>query len=466
MAGRIASGTVSMVMLACAAMSAVSPAQTLTTLVGFNETNGANPGYMSLVQGLDGSFYGTTSSGGANLYDGTIFKVTPEGTLTTLFSFTYTDGANPYAGLVQTMDGCFYGTSYGGGTGPNYNCPNGCGTIFALAAGDALTTLDNFSFGNGAGPQAGLVHARDGNFYGTTVEGGSIGYGTVFKITPDGSLTTLYSFYAPSDGQYPYGSLVQATDGSFYGTTSDGGSYLAGTIFKITPAGSLTTLHHFDRTNGSIPWAGLIQASDGNLYGTTFAGGAHNYGTVFKIAPAGTLTTLHSFDILDGAYPYAALVQASDGNFYGTTGLGGASHKGTVFKITPAGALTTLYRFNSTDGAIPTGALVQGTDGNFYGTTSHGGANNLGTVFRLSAGLCPFVRTLPISGKVGAPVQILGTDLSNAARVTFNGASAVFTVLSPSLIAATVPSGATTGAVQVVTTSGTLASNVAFHVRP
>jgi uncharacterized repeat protein (TIGR03803 family) len=180
---------------------------------------------------------------------------------------------------------------------------------------------------------------------------------------------TLYAFNS-IDGAYPNG-LVQATDGNFYGTTSEGGYSGYGNVFKITPEGVLTTLHDFDFTDGAEP-NGLVQATDGNFYGTTSEGGAQSSanclegcGTVFKITPEGALTTLHKFDFTDGAFPSAALVQATDGNFYGTTGGGGVNRYGTVFKITPEGALTTLHRFDGTDGAFPSAALVQATDGNF-----------------------------------------------------------------------------------------------------
>jgi uncharacterized repeat protein (TIGR03803 family) len=270
--------------------------------------------------------------------------------------------------------------------------------------------------------------------------------------------------------------LVQGINGDFYGTTSYGGASKAckhgcGTVFKMTPSGTLTTLHNFNSTNGADPMAGLVQGTDGNFYGTSYAGGAKGIcpdptgcGTVFKMTPSGTLTTLHSFAGSDGAYPYAGLVQATDGNFYGTT-FGGGSCGGTIFTITPGGTLTTLYTFTcGTDGWYPNGGLVQGTDGAFYGTTSEADPVG-GTVFSVSVGLGPFVRAQPTSGKVGTAVEILGTNLTGATSVTFNGAAATFTVNSSgAAISTTVPTGATTGTVQVVTPDGTLSSNVAFRV--
>jgi uncharacterized repeat protein (TIGR03803 family) len=231
-------------------------------------------------------------------------------------------------------------------------------------------------------------------------------------------------------------------------------------------------LHRFDGTDGSQSYAALVQGTDGNFYGTTGNGGTNKQGTVFKITPSGTLETLHSFDGADGSYPYAALVQGTDGNLYGTTHEGGANDInylcplgcGTIFKITPSGTLTTLYSFcsqaNCTDGTLPGAGLVQDTDGAFYGTTE-----SPSTVYSLSMGLGPFVETQPPSGKVGAAVKILGTSLTGSTSVTFNGTAATFAVVSASEITTTVPTGATTGTVQVVTPGGTLSSNVPFRVK-
>jgi uncharacterized repeat protein (TIGR03803 family) len=462
----------------CAMKTIALPAQTFTTLHSFDGTDGAGPA--GLVQGTSGDLYGTTGAGGAGANaDGTIFKITPSGRLTTLYTFCSqggcTNGYSPRAGLAQARNGDFYGsTDYGGTHGP--------GTIFKITPSGTLTTLYSFCAQSGCPdggyPIGGLVQATNGNLYGTTSGGGA--GGTIFKITPSSTLTTLYNFCSQSgctDGDFPVAGLVQATNGDLYGTTEWGGANdtcptlpvlppSCGTVFKITPSGTLTTLHSFDGPDGANPEAGLVQAASGDLYGSTVGGGADGFGTVFRINPSGALTTLHSFDGTDGAYPYAGLVQATDGDFYGTTAAGGsgASSYGTVFKMTPSGTLTTLHRFSDSDGAGLYAGLVQATNGDFYGTTSGGGANGDGTVFSLSVGLGPFVETRPTSGKAGAAVEILGTDLTGATSVAFNGTAAAFKVLSPSLIAAAVPAGATTGTVQVITTGGTLSSNVPFQV--
>jgi uncharacterized repeat protein (TIGR03803 family) len=460
------------VLLLCAATAIASPAKiTFTTLLSFAGSNGANPEFMSLVQGTDGNFYGTTRSGGANGL-GTVFKITRGGTLTVLHSFAGADGEEPYGGLVQATDGNFYGTTFYGGTGAN-----GLGTVFKITAGGTLTTLYNFCFqtscADGDNPNAGLVQGSDGNLYGTTQAGGGVNdSGTVFKITPSGTLTTLYSFCSQGgvciDGAYPSAVLLQATDGRFYGTTAQGGSNGLGTVFKISAGGTLTTLHSFNGTDGDFPATALVQATNGKFYGTTGGGGAATYGTVFKMTPGGALTTLYSFcsntNCTDGANPQAGLIQATDGNIYGTTYDGGANNDGTVFKITAGGTLTTLHSFAGTDGSNPDGGLLQATNGTFYGTANLAGANSDGTVFSLAAGLGPFVETRPTSGKVGAKVIILGTNLTGATNVTFNGTAATFKVVSKSEIKTTVPTGATTGTVEVKTPKKTLKSSVAFRV--
>ncbi len=441
-------------------------AQTFTTLYSFNCTDGFSYSYAGLVQATDGNLYGTTPYCGSSSPEyGTVFKITTSGMLTTLDSFDGTDGYRPQAGLVQATDGNLYGTTAYGGA-------NGFGTVFKTTTSGTLTTLHSFDSPNGtdgAYPYAGLVRATDGNLYGTTYEGGTNGFGTVFKITRGGTLTTLHSFGPPdgTDDAYPQAGLVQATNGNFYGTTSGNGFATNGygTVFKITPSGTLTTLHSFaGNPDGQDPTAGLVQATDGNLYGTTFEGGANLYGTVFKITPSGTLTTLHSFDSTDGAYPQAGLVQATDGNLYGTTLGGGANALGTIFKITRSGTLTTLHSFVSPDGN-PFAGLIQATDGNLYGTTL--GENDDGTVFSLSIGLKAFLEIQSTSGKEGAKVGMLGQGFSSSSVVKFGGTKATTISLSgTTYITATVPAGALTGSVTVATGSTTLTSTKNFNVTP
>ena len=378
---RAASASVFVAVLLPAVITARSAqAQTFTTVKSFDYADGAYP-TAALVQATDGNLYGTTFTGGlwqCNIGGcGTVFKITRSGTLTTLHNFSGGDGATPYAGLVQATDGNLYGTSSGA------YAPGSYGTVFEITPSGTLTTLHSFNSTDGAFPFAGLVQATNGNFYGTTSSGGANGYGTVFEITPSGTLTTLHNFDS-TDGATSYGALVQATDGDFYGTTFAGGGSGCGgtgcgTVFKITASGTLTTLHTFVGEDGANSYAGLIQATDGNFYGTTSGTYAPGNGTVFKITPSGALTTLHSFDGADGSLPYAGLIQATDGELYGTTPYsGGYACCGSVFKITLSGTLTSVYnsfctKVNCSDGAEPLAGLVQTTGGSFYGTTGFGG---------------------------------------------------------------------------------------------
>ena len=463
--------------------------RTFRSLASFNGTNGDYPQYGSVLQGFDGNFYGTTYEGGVSTHCffregcGIVFKITPRGKLSTVYNFcalpNCADGANPVAGLVQTSDGNLYGRAFDGGA-------TGLGTVFKITAQGKLTTIYTFCAQgppcpNGSGPLGGLMQATDGNFYGTTQSGGAYFGGTVFKITPQGKLTTLHGFRNRGDGLQPMGVLVQATDGNFYGTTSNGGvgsncynynENYCGTVFKITRNGKLTTLYTFCRqlncADGASPWAGVIQANDGNFYGTTSEGGTPNEGTVFRMTPAGKLTTLHTFctqgNCPDGGGPIAALVQATDGGLYSTTSGGGPLGYGTVFKITPGGTLNTLFSFDSTNGCCPYAGLTQSTNGMFYSTTAGGGAANEGTIFSFAVGLRPFVEMEPASGKVGAAVVILGNDLTSASSVSFNGTAATFAIVSSTEIKTTVPNGATTGFVMVMTPKKTLKSNMVFRV--
>jgi uncharacterized repeat protein (TIGR03803 family) len=470
--------------------------QTFTTVLSFDYADGATP-LGGLAQGLSGNLYGVTDYGGAN-GSGTIFKVTPGGTVTTLYSFcpqqSCPDGDKP-SGLVQATNGNFYGTTYSGGA-------YGSGTVFTITPAGVLTTLYSFCANvlndvctDGNNPIGGVIQATNGDFYGTTLGGGAHDGGTVFKITPSGALTTLYSFCLLNlcaDGAYPEAGLVQATNGNLYGTTSNGGANgPLGTVFEITPAGGLTTIYSFCKetncADGDTPTAAMIQGSNGNLYGTTDWGGANansqycyvlyggGCGTIFEITLGGALTTLYSFcsqaGCADGYDPNTPLVQATNGNLYGTTTDGGAAQEGEIFEITPAGALTVEYSFCTQGGGCPNGSypyagLVQDTNGELYGEAQDGGSGSVGTVFSFSVGLGPFIEARPGAGKVGAAVSILGTNLAGATTVTFNGTGATFNVISSSEIATTVPDGATSGKIKVVTPSRTLSSNAPFHVLP
>jgi len=444
-------------------LSTTGNAQTFVDLVDFDSANGANPQFLALAQGTDGNYYGNTTLGGA-FNQGSIFQLKPDGGLTTIYSFSAgDDGALPHGTLLLHTDGNFYGTT-------EYDGSNHYGTVFKVTQAGQLTTLYSFSGPDGNGPQDGLIHGTDGYLYGVTQLGGAHDGGTVFKISPSGVFINLHDFNPASEGANPLGALLQATDGSFYGTTQFGGVHNLGTIFRITLRGKLTTIYEFSGPDGSEPFSQLIQAVDGNLYGTTNVGGAYNGGTVFRLSRSGRLSTIYSFcalqDCADGAFPIGALIQATDLNLYGTCAnlIHGLYAHGSVFSLTPGGVLKTLHSFDIKDGADPHGGLLQATSGTFYGNTFVGGAHNLGTLFSLEVGLGPFV-TLPLNyGKVGQPRGILGQGFTGTTSVFFDAVAAKFQVKSDTLLVATVPPGAASGGVTVVTPNGTLFSNRPFVV--
>jgi uncharacterized repeat protein (TIGR03803 family) len=465
------------VMTAVLFCAAAAQAQTFTPLADFSTSVGGGPG-APLIQGLDGNFYGNAGDSGIGGH-GAVYVATSSGTLTDLFSFckdkTCPTGANPYLSLLQVSNGDFFGFTVGAPiNGISY------GTLFRLSPSGVINNLYNFcatTCTDGENPRTNLIQARSGDLYGTTNAGGtSHNAGTIFKLTTSGTLTTVYDFCQLTnctDGSSPFGfgSLIQATDGNLYGTTRTGGKGL-GTIYQLSPSGTFKTIYKFCKTGGCLDGAnpnGLVEGLDGNFYGTTTSGGANGYGEVFKVTRYGGLTVLYSFcsqtGCSDGNGP-TGLLLGSDGNFYGTTaniGSNGAVPN-TIFQVTPAGAHTVLY---STDVDTESSVLsvMQSTDGNFYGTNSRGGANSMGTFFKLSTGLSPFVRALRPYGHIGQTAYILGTGLTGSTSVTFNGTAATtFTVVSDSEITAVIPTGATTGPLQVVTPGGTLSSTVKFQV--
>jgi uncharacterized repeat protein (TIGR03803 family) len=458
--------------LLCMATATSLPAQ---TIISFNGNDGSNPP-SAPVQAANGALYGVAS--GLGVYgEGSIYKITRTG-LMTLYSFCpesgCPDGGIPVGGLVQAANGDLYGTTQGYQTLMNPLDAN----IFKITPSGSFATVHYLDpTTEGAGIAGTLIQAANGDLYGTASEGGTHNGGTVFKVTPAGMFTVLYNFCSRTgctDGYKPSGGLVQGPSGDLYGTTYNGGSTQVthgsgmgfGTIFRITPAGNLTTLYRFclqvDCPDGSGPLGSLVQAADGNFYGVTQTGGNAGNGTVFKITPGGALTTLYRFSLPEGELPNT-LIQGSDGNLYGTTGFGGAGDYGTVFQITLDGTLTSL--FNGTPGTGLLNGLGQDTNGDFLVSAQAGGTYGDGTIVILNEGLGPFVNTLPAFGEAGSAIRILGTGLMGATSVTFNGAVAVFDVVSDSEITTTVPAGATSGTVQVVTPGGPLSSNAPFWLR-
>jgi uncharacterized repeat protein (TIGR03803 family) len=438
----------------------------------------------SVVRDKAGNLYGTTSGGGtANC--GTVFRITTDGVLTSLYSFHDCppgaigcfSGVDPSSALLLVPSGEFLGVTTGSGP-PKYD-----GMVYRVAPSGLHAPLYTFCSqllcADGWLAQGALVPTNHG-LMGTTSLGGNLDNGTIYAITLAGTLTTydICTQTGCPNGTDP-STLVQATNGILYGVASQGGSGNGGTVFQMTHDGTITTLYSFcSMTNcadGEDP-IDLIQANDGNLYGVTYSGGSGRAGTVFRLTPGGTFTVLYSFcsqpGCVDGANPNG-VSQATDGNLYGTVQYGGTCLKacGTIFQLTLSGTLTTLHSFDGSDdgsdGYLPEGKLVQHTDGNLYGTAAAGGDSSNGTVFRLSTGLPPFVEAVLYSGKVGSEVAILGQGLTGATAVAFNGIEASYTGISDTELTAIVPSGATTGFITVTTASGTkLESNLQFSVLP
>jgi uncharacterized repeat protein (TIGR03803 family) len=338
------------------------------------------------------------------------------------------DGYDPEGNLVQASDGNFYGMTLFGGA-------NGYGTVVRITpAGneEILYSFGTVASGDGQVPHGGtLIQASDGNLYGTTTDGGANKSGTVFRISLGGTESVVWSFGSDTsgDGTSPIGSLIQGSDGALYGMTPTGGKYGAGAVVRITPAGSEEVLCSFDGTpgDGRSPSGALVQASDGNFYAMTGYGGAYDHGAVVRITPAGDEAVIYSFGSNpgDGSFPAGTLIQGSDGNLYGLTPSGGAKGNGAVIRITPAGTESVLYSFgtNGNDGLSPNGSLVQAGDGNFYGMSEYGGANGAGAVFRITpAGNASTVYSFAPGGDGTRPLTSLiqGSD-SNLYGVTLQG---------------------------------------------
>ncbi|HVM60721.1 MAG TPA: choice-of-anchor tandem repeat GloVer-containing protein [Verrucomicrobiae bacterium] len=378
-----------MMILALTAGVVGTNGQTLTTLYSFCGTtdnffcaDGSFPGH--LIQGTDGNFYGTTSSGGTNDH-GTIFKITSQGTLTTIYQFSSTSGIG--SDLSLELGGLFYGTSLTGGT-------NHQGSIFTVTTAGTLTTLYQFSGTNGIADGTGPVRLMQVNgttLIGSTILGGTNNDGTVFKITTGGVLTTLHEFSGTNgvaDGAEP--ELTVQNGPEFIGSTFLGGTGNTGTVFEITAAGAFNTIHQFTPAEGGIPIVTVVNGN--NFIGTTTAGGSNGFGTAFEMTSAGTVTTFYEFsgsnDVMDGSSPGLSPIQDHSGAYYGLTQDGGTNGSGLAFTLTTSGILTPVYEFcslaNCLDGSSPSG-LDTLVGGDFYGTTGGGGANNAGTIFKLAA---------------------------------------------------------------------------------
>ena len=471
----------------------ITPTGTLTLIHGFSGADGIFPaGGLSL--GTDGNFYGTTSGGG--FAPGTIFKMTAGGTLSTLYNFTNgTDGQSPTAPPIQGLDGNFYGTASNGNQGNgNY------GTVYKFTPSGTFTTLHIFDFTTGAGPFAPLMQGTDGNFYGTTETGNPSNEGNVFRISSSGKFKALFNFDA-THGANPFAPLIQGKDGNFYGTAKTGAAHSLGAVFKITRSGKITVLYSFAGTgDGAEPVGGLVQATDGNFYGTTQQDTANSgCGTIFRISPTGTFTTLFTFpnDGSMGCNPQVTLAQHTSGVVYGdTVGGGTGNNNHGVFYSLNAG-LQPFVSFLPASGKV--GDTIEFLGQGFTGTTavSFSGAAatfqvvsdtyltatvpsgaKTGTVSVTTPGgkltskakflVTPQITSFaPTSGPVGTVVTISGMSLIQTTKVTFGGVKATsFMSNSDIQVTATVPTGAKTGKIGITTPGGIATSAATFTVTP
>ena len=459
------SGIVAVIMFSYLAVVSAN-AQTYVDLHDFNcAIEGCGPTYVSLLaQGRDGNLYGTASFGGA-LGFGTVFKITPTGTMTTLYTFNGTDGLYPYGGLVLGTDGDFYGTTQSNLVGRLSES----GTLFKITPNGVLTTLHYFAGGltDGSGPLTSPTLGNDGNFYGVTGVGEGTNTGISYEYSALSGYTILSTLTNSLPGSAFWAPLLQGMDGNFYSTTYAGGSNGSGTVYSMSSAGVINVIYNFDTTHGGWGYAPLVQDSKGFLYGTEAQGGTLGGGVVFKVTTNGSLKALYNFVnqcSSVGCVPVGGLVLGTDGNLYGSTYRGGPNNDGVLFKITKSGAYTQLVALNGTDGAGLVGTAMQHTNGKMYGIASTGGAYGGGVVYSLDVGMHPFIALLTNAGKIGTSVCVLGQGLKTTKSVLFNGTAATFRVVSNSYLTAVVPSGATTGFLTVTTTTTKFKSNREFIV--
>jgi uncharacterized repeat protein (TIGR03803 family) len=491
----------------CGTVFNIAPSGALSVVYSFNDTSGsAFEAFSGLTLATDGTFYGTALNGGQfNL--GTVFKITASGVPTTLYNFgtcvnPCLEGTFPKSPPVQGTDGNFYGTT------PTRTDGTNGGVVYKITSAGKFTTLYSFDGTAGYNPNAPLMQGSDGNFYGTTTLGGktvsttcvvrssSPTCGTVFKMTPAGKVTFIYEF-DKTHGAGPIGPVIQGTDGNFYGTTSEGGASGFGVVFKLTPAGVQTVLHDFNGTDGETPDAGLLQANDGNFYGVASAGGTLGFGTIFKITSTGTFSVLYNFESTHGANPEVTMFQDTNGILYGNTFQGGGSQSVGVFYSLNIGAAE-FAKLQTTSGNV--GSTVSILGQGFTGTTavSFGGVNATSftvvsdnyvtakvpaggktgtvTVVRPSGSLnsiqqfkvTPTISSIsPTSGPIGTVVVISGTGLIQTTKVTIGGVKATtFNVNSDSSVSATIPTACKTGKITVTTSGGSATSSSTFNVTP
>jgi uncharacterized repeat protein (TIGR03803 family) len=381
-------------LLALLFLSVAASAQTYTfsTLVSFPPAAKKGPQVPEgVILDAAGNIYGVSIVGGTNGF-GTVFKVTPKGALTVLYNFAGgSDGAGPIGNLVRDKAGNFYGVTSAGGV--TASCEIGCGTIFKVTPAGKESVLYRFTGGaDGSGPNWPVTLDAAGNLYGYNFNTHSSdeGDGIIYKLTPDGAFSIVYTFCSLSncaDGSIPSGSLIFDMSGNAYGVTSLGGAFNLGTVFKLTPEGVESVLFSFPGgSNGEVPVFKLTQDAAGTMYGTAL-GGASNSGILFAITPAGEFSVFYSFACLPencavDPQSLSPLTLDSGGNLYGTYILNVGTQVQEIFKVTPAGAESVPYVAGPA--GLGLGPIVLDKAGNLYGSTVDGGPSHLGSVFKLT----------------------------------------------------------------------------------
>ena len=468
-----------------------APAQNIKQLFSFpcptHQFGSCGEGYSpnALIQASDGNFYGAaqyTTEGFSVSHGGTLFKITPAGQFTLLFTFgqdsngNYTNGDNPASGLLEANDGFIYGTTFEGGASNE-------GVLFRISKnGSGFSVLHNFcssaNCADGSAPVS-LILGHDGNLYGATFFGGSSdancfpigGCGTIFRFKPASrTLTTLFALDGSSNiGAQPFG-LTQAANGDFFGV--DGPD-----VFKLTAAGEFTVIESFPRVDGFLPTSAnsaLMQAANGKLYGslTTYS---LNQVQFYEVDTNGNgFQEFASIGTLSEDFEIGSIVQASDGNLW--TAFNETSNgNGIVMAFSPVdGSIVHNFSFGGSNGSVPEAGVIQGADGKIYGTTVGGGTvakgqAPSGTVWNLDAGLAPPAATIatfsPGIGGVGSTVTIRGHHFIGTTSVSFNGVSARFKVLNTEFISTVVPNGATSGPITVTNAGGTTTTTKSFTVQ-
>jgi uncharacterized repeat protein (TIGR03803 family) len=384
--------------------------------------------HAGLIQAEDGNFYGTTYAGGSSNY-GTVFKVDASGNFSVLHEFDMTNdnGAYPYAGLIQGSDGNLYGTTNSAGS-------NWTGTIFKVGYSGNFSILYSFDANAHGTPRNGLIKGSDGNLYGTAnnLDGYSLDRAAIFKYDIEGNFSILHE-YGETDYVSPNSKLMQDNKGDFYGTSFSGGIYGYGMVFKLDSSGIYSVLYDFNvDSGGSSPNSSLIQSSDGSFYGTTYTGGANFYGVIFKLDSSGNYSVLHNFGLNEGTPSFSNLIRDSDGSFYGTTSFGGSLGGGIVFQIDPNDKFNVIYEFENDSSWSSVNSLVRDNNGNFYGTTSGfyddtTGSGYGGDVFKLDpSGKFSILYTFDDTANGSRPTNsglIQGSDGISLYGTTYDGGS-------------------------------------------